>query len=238
MGIDSVPLFESRCLAAGLTDDHVAKMVALGWSTFGDFAFASAYTPGMADDQAFVDDIVVPVLGDAKSPLKSKLRRILAEAFTIAAADQRRSVERPKEGEPARMLSKPDRKQKYDRQVAKLGGLELTGQLECANQLIDRCVQMYEADELKYIPWSDCACKNQELLGVTRDKGMMTDENGFIKSVEFTKMLRANMSTDLRIKYAITRRGLAFDQAMIMSLSSSSSRRTCRILCMGKERSR
>ena len=103
MGLDSAPFFANRCLAAGLTAEHVEKLKQAGWETFGDFAFSTSYMPGMPDDKAFIEEVVEPILGDAKHPLKAKLRRIHAEAYTLAAAEQRRGVERPKDGEVPRV---------------------------------------------------------------------------------------------------------------------------------------
>ena len=217
MGIDSEAFFSARLAEAGFDEKMIGDMKAKGWTTYGDFAFSTSYHPGMVDDTPFIQEVVIPILGDAGHPMKTRLRRILAEATTLAAAEQRKAVEVKKDGDLPRALPMPDRKARYDKQVAALTGLELTGQLECSNQLIDACVHIYESDVMQYLPWAECTSKSQELLGIKKDKFLLTDANGFVKSLEQDQKMFADLSTDLRVKYALTRRGLAFDQAHIMS---------------------
>ena len=49
----SAAAFRSRASELGLTDAHVQALVDRGLGTFGELAFATAYTPGQPDDQAF-----------------------------------------------------------------------------------------------------------------------------------------------------------------------------------------
>ncbi len=58
----------------------------------GGVVHASAYVPGVApDDTKFVDDVVVPIRGDANHILKPTICRLNFEAYALSAAD----LERP-----------------------------------------------------------------------------------------------------------------------------------------------
>ena len=61
----------------GLEEEHVAKLVSKGFDTIANFANGSDYVPGVsATSEAFVKDIVVPVLGSDDHPKKPVLRRL------------------------------------------------------------------------------------------------------------------------------------------------------------------
>ena len=88
--LDSEAVFRARLHdfhLAGLVQDFVDK----GWTTFGNFAFASAYVPGTgAAEDAFVSDVITPLLGgDPADARKPAVRRLFYEAYTLAAADLR-----------------------------------------------------------------------------------------------------------------------------------------------------
>ena len=60
-------------------------------------------TPSQADDTAFINDVVVPVLGRDDHPKKAILRRVYYEAYTLAAADMKRKVERTEDDAPRKL---------------------------------------------------------------------------------------------------------------------------------------
>ena len=55
MSIDSTAVFAARVRLLGL-GDYWNKFVTAGWTTLGEFAFSSNYTPGQQDDQDFVTE--------------------------------------------------------------------------------------------------------------------------------------------------------------------------------------
>ena len=67
-------------------------MYALGWDTLGNFAFSCSYVPGSPDDASFISGVVVPILGDDHTKAAA-LRRLFFEAYTIAAADLKWTVQ-------------------------------------------------------------------------------------------------------------------------------------------------
>eukprot|EP00973_Karenia_brevis_P043459 6022589-Karenia_brevis.AAC.1 len=63
-----------------------------GWTTVANFAFAANYIPGSPDDSAFINDVIVPVLGTIDHPMKPALRRLFFDCYTMLAADAQRKA--------------------------------------------------------------------------------------------------------------------------------------------------
>lgn len=59
--LDSNVYFQECALAMCLAQEQVVAVVYAGWSTMGEFAFASV-APGSANDQLFVRDVVRTIL--------------------------------------------------------------------------------------------------------------------------------------------------------------------------------
>jgi hypothetical protein len=51
--VDSAPVFEARCIALGVDPDDIKKLKVSEMITHAQFAFATTYQPGQADDSAF-----------------------------------------------------------------------------------------------------------------------------------------------------------------------------------------
>ena len=134
--------------------------------------------------------------------------------------DMRRRVDRVEDDAPRR-LPGPEREARRSRQVLALAGLSLEGENECAHALVDKAVQMMEDDCLKYIQLDECVTRGQE-LGATdkKDKTLRTDSRGFVREATTESSLLADTSTDYKVRSAFLRRGLAFDQAQIMSFAT------------------
>ena len=96
MALDSEAFFPSRLSQLGL-EDHVNAFAVLGWTTMAKFGFGANYVPGRADEAPFINDIIVPLFGDANSPQKPVIRRLFFEAYTMAASDIQRRTSKPYE---------------------------------------------------------------------------------------------------------------------------------------------
>ena len=142
MSFDSEAYFSERINEVGL-QACLHQMQGFGWRTMSSFAFASAYLPGSQDDTAFKREVIERLTGDPESAHGPQLRRVFFEAYTMAAADVRRRVERRDEDTP-RALPQVEREARRAALDARLTGLDLRGALDPANQIVDAAPQMYE----------------------------------------------------------------------------------------------
>ena len=216
MALDSEAVFEARLKAVGLEDVHIQKAREAGWRTLAEFAFSSSYVPGQVGDSTFVNEVVIVVLGDANHVKRSALRRVFFEAYTAVAADLKRRLEKTDE-EPPRRLPLAERSARVKALQDRLQGLELTGELECSHALVDKAAQMIEDDNLSYIPWEACTKRSQELEGQRVLKEYRPTATGYLKEVARADRAVADVSTDLRLNFALQRRSIALDIANVLS---------------------
>ena len=134
-------------------------------------------------------------------------------------SEMKRKIERVEDDAPRR-LPPPEREARRLRQVGKLAGLQLSGEYECAHSLIDKAVQMLEDDVIRYLGVDECGKREQEMQGVKKDKELMTDARGFVRETLASTHVVADTTSDLKLKNAFVRRGLAFDQAQVMSFAT------------------
>ena len=166
------------------------------------------------------------------------IRRLVFEAYSLTAADARLRVERREDDTP-RKLAQAEKPSCYAEQAKRLAGISMTGELEPSYHLIDLVYGMAEEGQLKYVKWQECTKRDQEIMGIKNRSRMAPDSNRVIRETRVQELLKAECNTDLKLRYALQRRSLAFDQAawwIMMSLRDglrSCLRRTLRRLQKG-----
>ena len=141
----------------------------------------------------------------------------------MSIQDMRSKIERTDEAVPQRLLP-AERSSRYEDQKRRLAGMDLVGAHECSNALVDAVFQQYEDNALKWIPLESLTSREQELLGQKKDPMLVE----FLAKVQAGKMVlqerrfepEADLSTDLRIRLAWTRRSLAYDQAHLITFQT------------------
>jgi aryl carrier-like protein len=217
--IDSVAVFEQRALQCGLTVAERDALVAAQSDTLAKYAFSCNYAPGAADERPFITMVTV-VLGQAPDAVQAgSFRRLFFEAYTLAAADLRQRVDRVEDSQP-RKLAAPERAFRYQSQVARLGGLNLVNELEPSDALVDRACQMFEDNRLVYLDWELCTKKSQELRGIKKIPVVQPHASGQIRWTNQEQLLEANLDSELLIRFALQRRGLALDQASLITFGT------------------
>ena len=215
MALDSSAVFQQRLVQLGL-DAFKVQFTNEGWTTMGEFAFSAAFSPGNADETVFNTQVVAKILGDAGHVKRVAVKRLFYESYTMMVSEMKHKVERT-DGEPPRKLPAPEREARRLSQQEKLSGLEIKGPLECSDALVDKAVAMYDENLLRYVPWEACTDREAELQGLKTIKEYKPDNNGFMREHLRHDEPSASVSSDLLLKMALTRRGLALDQALVMS---------------------
>ena len=218
--VDSEALFDSRMTVFKLSAQEQADVRAHGWTTHAGFAFSSSYTPNQIDDAPFVNAVLIPVLGAENHPSAHKLRRLLFESFTMAVQDLRVSMDRTSDSTPRR-IPQPERAARFAKLQAKLVGLKLEDLLEPSHRLTDLAMQIHEDDAVRYVQWSECTSRNQEVQGEKKDKEVETktwrpDSSGIVRESQAQSFQQADVASDYKFRQALARRGLAFVIANIM----------------------
>jgi hypothetical protein len=134
----------------------------------------------------------------------------------MAIADLKRKVEANGDEVPRR-LPTAERAARLTNQQNRLLGLVLEDDLECSNALIDRGMQMVEDNLLSYISWEQCTTRGQELVQTKAIKEYRTDAGGFLREFSAKPEIPANTTSDLRLRVALQRRSLMFDQCELIT---------------------
>ena len=219
MALESDAVFFSRISALGLSEEVAGRFREKGWTTLGAFAFCSAYTPGQADDAAF-QPVLQFLVGEADGADAALVRRLFFEAYTMAAADLKKRIEKTDE-DPPRRLPVAERSARFDKLAARLTGLKIQGELEPSHALVDKYVQMVEDGNLRYLPWEELTKREAELLGQKRVREWRADSTGVLHERTNELEGKADVGTDLRLRFGLQRRSLAMEIAGLCSYEVS-----------------
>ncbi|CAE7464902.1 unnamed protein product, partial [Symbiodinium microadriaticum] len=185
---------QARALEIGLTQTSVDKLDAEGLNTMAIFAFSCNFAPDSPDEKPLTD-LVTKVLGATPSTKEmSCMRRLFADAYATVASDIKSKVEASD-----------------DTAVKKLAPAD-------SDSLVDKAVAIYESDRLLYQEWSTCVSREHELAtGLKKDTGLTFDASGALKLASKQHAAPCDTSSEMMVRYCLVRRGLALEQANVMS---------------------
>ena len=237
--IDSTPVFLARLKQFGI-ESLWPTFQEKGWTTWGDYAFSSAWQPGVVDDSSFIAAVTKPLLGEppavpadgteeAKKVASEslgiynskmiKLKRLFVEAYTLYAADMQRKVIRTDDDDRPRKLAKEERADRLDKVKHDLELLELGDEPELipSHKLVDTLTAMTESGELRPIPWEDLTTREQERRGAKKDPSWGLDKQGRLALMVTEDGLAADTSNEARTRFTLQRRGVALQMSRLGS---------------------
>ena len=221
MSLESVAYFRQVAANYGIQEGALAKMQERGWDCMGKFAFSCSVTPNaQATGDAFLTEVAVPILGgDAKEdPQLPALRRLYFEAWMVHTADLKYRIERRDDDPPRKMPSVEKEARKASLRKRLGAGLQMTGDHEPADCVIDMAVDIYETQRIKCLAWEKCISKDDETDGVKVVPEMQVDKNGFVKiHGQATIDIEADISNLTLLSDVLARRGMALDIGTVLS---------------------
>ena len=214
--IDSAAHFEGRLQELGLTPVVVNAIKTHGVSTLSQLAFAVGQ-PGqpLADDTigAFLQGALMrpPALNET-----SAIKRAAFEAQTYLIATLRQNVERGDEA--PHKIAFAERTSRMEALRGALAGVSITGEHDPAHCLLDKACQMYETNTLKHLDLASCVSRTLEVQGTTKNRELTFEKGSLVLRNQDDKLTSAPDS-EIKVHYAMIRRGLAFQFARLMSHS-------------------
>ncbi len=191
--IDSTAHFESRLLELGLTRPVVDAIKVHGVTPLSQLAFAIGQ-PGqpLVDATNFLQGALArgPQLNET-----SAVKRAAFEAQTYLIATLRQNVERGDEALRNAVV-----------------GISITGEHDPAHCLLDKACQMYETNTLKHLDLASCVSRTLEIQGTTKNREL-TFERGSLVWKNQDEKLTSSTDSEIKVHYAMIRRGLAFQFA-------------------------
>lgn len=215
--VESEAAFASRCRALGIDAGEVAALKVRELATFGSFAWLVPCSGGQVDEALFKEALTQALGSEPTLLTMPKFRRLHFESYSLFLADTKAKVDRTEDSQP-RKLPMPERAQRHEAQAKSLApGVLITDWNEPSFALLDSVQQQFEEAQLRYVPVESCTCRIQELAGTKKETFTMSDKSGFIKIGERDPELRIECGQDMfRIRQALLRRSLAYDQAGII----------------------
>jgi hypothetical protein len=134
----------------------------------------------------------------------------------MISEDARRRSMRLDDDDKPRKLPQAEKSVRINAIRAELVGLDITGDLEPSDNVVDRFVDMQEQGVLKYLRWEEIGRRDAEVRGAQKDN-FWTIANGQLVSNSTIVELPADVSTDLKMKTMLQRRGVALQMARLMS---------------------
>ncbi|CAE7519874.1 unnamed protein product [Symbiodinium sp. CCMP2592] len=190
-----------------------------GWSTFGTFAFCVPGEPGRIAEDVFKTGVATPILGADGDEHHAKLRRLHFEAYALTAAELKRTAESTESDQP-RKVPTAELAARYNVLQRRVSPLRLVDRLEPSHSLVNLAAQMLEDQRVRYIEWSKCTSRAQEINLVKEDsslKVLQGGRTGAVKLVDPGSRLMAETKSDLEVMQALRRRGVAYELAAIMT---------------------
>lgn len=212
---DSKAVFANRCKAVGLSPTEIGALEVAGFDTYATLAFSSSFQPGSADEAPFVKGVIKKVLNTADHPKAPILRRLFYEAYTLVAAELKKRVDRTEEDRP-KVMPIQERAIRWTALKTRLVGMTFNEETEPSFHLIDAFAQQVDDGQIRYIEWSACTKRAQEVEGQKKSPDLKVwspDASGVIRQTTSITPATIQLSSDLKWKMALTRRGLAAEMA-------------------------
>ena len=218
---DSEVTFSERCKRFGLSQEHVDDLKAKGVATYGQLLFRVASGPNQVDEAKLTDLInsCQPNLNEAG---KSAVKRLVFEAGTFVVAELKDAINSPGV-EGVKRLTPQERDSRFQAVQQKLGSFALTGPYEPAHCLVDLCSGMAAAQCITHIPLSRCASREMEVATGKRDEQLLRLENSSLKLATKPQQVKVDVTSELRVSQALTRRGVALEMCGVCSFQEHES---------------
>ena len=218
---DSQVTFTDRCKRFGLAQDNVDDLIAKGVCTYGQLLFRVASGPNQVDEAKLVDLIssCKPALSESG---KSAIKRLVFEAGTFVVAELKDAISSPGV-EGVKRLTPQERDSRFQAVQQKLGIFALTGPYEPSHNLVDLCSGMASSQCITHVALSKCASREMEVASGKRDEQLLRLENSSLKLASKPQQVKVDVSSELRVAQALTRRGVALEMCGVCSFSEHES---------------
>ena len=138
-------------------------------------------------------------------------RRLYFESHAIAASEMKSRLERSSLDAP-RQMPMAERMLRLKRQQTALTGVIFDATTEPSHSLVDKILSMVEDGIVSYLPPQKCPSREHEVAKDKLDNAISFSADGNLKITKKAADLNCDVQGEVRIRSALTRRSLAFDQ--------------------------
>ena len=216
--VDSAAAFERKCKELKGGDELFDGLEKLGVSDFSTLAFALGTPQKAPSDDQFSElagkVFAAPTLG----PL-ALLRKLHFEATTLMVASINEQV-KSDSADPAgltKRLPAAEKQSRLEAQSKRLAGLKIAGELAPSHQLLDATNAMVESGIITWIAPSKCSKRDDEVqANIKPSASTLQIEQSTLKVAQVPVVTSADVGSELKLQWALQRRGLAMDQCRLL----------------------
>ena len=214
--MESKATFKERALDIGLEAALVTELIAKGVDRFSRLAYVCSANPTSGDDTK-LKRALEDLLGHELQPVAMiGIRQLWFESYTLAMTELEDRVKKSPTDIP-KSIPLAERMARIERQRTKLVGLIYDQHTEPAHGLTDKAHAMLEDGVISYIPPSKCPSRHDEIQGNKSEQSVTFDTHGNLKIQKKAAELACDVTGELRLRQAFTRKSLAMDQAGLCS---------------------
>ena len=125
--------------------------------------------------------------------------------------------------EGVKRLTPQERDSRFQAVQQKLGSFALAGPYERARSLIDVCSGMASSQCISHVALSRCASREMEVASGKKDEQLLRLENSSLKLASKPQQVKIDVSSELRVSQALTRRGVALEMCGMCSFAEHES---------------
>ena len=217
--MESKAAFKARAEEIGVAEEVVAKLGESNVATFGQYAFIAPNNPSSSDEKEFKDAIESIMERPVSAPEMVGFRRLWFESHAVAMSDLRNRVERSS-SDPPKQVPLAERMLRLKRQRDELKGVIIDSHSEPAHSLIDKIQSMVEENCLSYLGPEKCMSREQEIVKDKAEPVLAFNNDGNIRLSKRSVDLQCDVTGETKLRNALTRRSLAFDQIGILSFTA------------------
>jgi hypothetical protein len=214
MALDSKAAFQQK---ASQIETPVQEIDALELERIYTFAkFCSEYKPGGPDEKPLVTFLETTLGEVPNGEMMSQCRRLFFESQALCLQDLRQKVERTEHSD-AKVLPLAEKVEKINQLKVRLPARLITQQLEPSHRLVDKAVQQWEGNGLRYLELTACTNREPEVLAEKSTPSLTFGSTGNIEVTKKQELTQRSLTGDLRLRTAMQTRTLAYELAGVAS---------------------
>ena len=209
MLLDSEAQFVQRTLDLKFSDELKAGLRRARLQTFGTYAYAHGQPGQNIVDESFETWFTTNVLTGASLADIAGAKRLLFESQTLVLASLQDQVTLQGDHTTVKKIPVAERETKMKLIKEKLCGLLIEGPLEPGHGLLDMAANMWQLNEIRYIPPEKCVSRSHEILNhktPTRQIDVAAESLVIKEKPDVPEM---SVTSALQVQEALQRKGIA-----------------------------
>ena len=214
--VDSSAHFTARLLESGLNQASVDLIKGAGVDTLSRLASAVG-RPNQPLSNDDVNGFLQGALGRPPNLLETAtVKRVAFEAQTYLVASLRQSLEQTDDAAP-RKIAFAERSARMTALRTALAGVTIQGELDPSHNRLDRACAMFDKNVVTYLEPSSCVSRTLEVQGTKQTRELSLEKGSLV--LRNQDPLTSATDTEIRLRNALMRRGIALEFAKLASFS-------------------